>query len=434
MATATTTPHTPARATGTPALPYPRGAAHFLLPAAVSFVDGPPPFRIRAWDGSEAGPADAPLVIVRDRDALRHVLARPGELGLARAYVAGHLDVEGDLTHALRSVWAHLRTHGTRVPRPGEWARTVRTLLALGAVGTPPPVPECEARMSGRLHTRERDADAVSHHYDSGNDLYAFLLDASMAYSCAYWTSDADDYTLADAQYDKLALICRKLELSEGDHLLDLGCGWGSLALHAARHHGARVTAVTLSKEQRDHVLERAAQAGLGDRVQVRLCHFREAAGGPYDAVATVEMGEHVGEDEYRTLARRLHTLVRPGGPVLVQQMSRGADQPGGGPFIERYVAPDMHMRPLGRTIDLLEGGGLETRGVQALREHYVRTARAWLRTLESRFDEFAALVGDERARMWRLYLAGGALAFEEGRMGVDQILLRRPEHPGAGA
>jgi len=430
MATTTRT-HTPEGAAETG---YPRGAAHFLLPAAASFVGGPPPLRIRAWDGSEAGPDDAPLVTVHHRDALRHILARPGELGLARAYVTGHLDVEGDLTDALRSVWAHVRSHGTRVPRPGEWARIARTFLALGALGAPPPAPECEARMSGRLHTRRRDADAVSHHYDSGNDLYAFLLDRSMAYSCAYWTSDSDDYILAEAQHDKLDLICRKLELSEGDHLLDLGCGWGSLALHAARHHGARVTAITLSRQQRDHVLERARAEEVGSRVDVRLRHYREVGGGPFDAVATVEMGEHVGENEYVHLADRLHALVRSGGPVLVQQMSRGAGQPGGGPFIERYVAPDMHMRPLGRTIDLLEGGGLETRGVQSLREHYVRTARAWLETLETRFEEFTALAGPERARMWRLYLAGGALAFEEGRMGVDQILLRRPDHAGTRA
>ncbi|QUX27458.1 class I SAM-dependent methyltransferase [Nocardiopsis akebiae] len=410
----------------------PRGAAHFLAPLAAGLFNGVLPVRLRAWDGSEAGPADAPLAVLRDRDALRHILARPGELGLARAYVTGSLDVEGDLTDALSRVWASVRENGTSLPGPAEWARAARTLLALGVVGTPPPVPPTEARLRGRPHSSERDAAAVSHHYDAGNDLYELLLDESMAYSCAYWTSDAPGYGLAEAQRDKLDLVCRELRLDEGDRLLDVGCGWGSLTLHAARHHGARVTAVTLSARQRDHVAARVREEGLSDQVEVRLQHYRDVTDDGFDAVAAIEMGEHVGRDEYAPFARRLYDRLRPGGRLLVQQMSRRGAQPGGGPFIERYIAPDMHMRPLGETVGLLEDAGLEVRGVRAMREHYVRTARAWLEVLERRFDELVALAGPETARVWRLYLAGGALAFEEGRMGVDQITAVRPDRAGS--
>ncbi|SHJ21656.1 cyclopropane-fatty-acyl-phospholipid synthase [Nocardiopsis flavescens] len=404
----------------------PRGVAHFLAPVVAGFFNGHPPVRLRAWDGSEAGPADAPVVVLRHRDALRHVVSRPGELGLARAYVTGALDVEGDLTDALRRVGAGVRRHGTSPLGPGEWVRAARVLLAVGAVGARPPVPDGEARLRGRTHTRERDAAAVSHHYDAGNGIYSLLLDETMAYSCAYWPEDDPVATLADAQRAKLDLVCRELGLRKGSRLLDVGCGWGSLALHAARVHGARVSAVTLSAAQRDHVAARVREEGLEDSVEVELRHYREIDREGFDAVAAIEMGEHVGRDEYAPFARRLWSLLRPGGRLLVQQMSRGSDHPGGGPFIERYIAPDMYMRPLGETVGLIEDAGLEVTAVRSLRRHYVRTARAWSAELERRLDDLVALAGEETARVWRLYLAGGALAFEEGRMGVHQITARR--------
>ncbi|MEU0487889.1 cyclopropane-fatty-acyl-phospholipid synthase family protein [Nocardiopsis sp. NPDC006139] len=411
----------------------PRGVAHFLAPVLAAFFDGRPPVRLRAWDGSEAGPADAPVAVLRDRDALRYAVTRPGELGLARAYVSGALDVEGDLTDALRRVGAAVRRHGASPPGPGEWAGAARALLAVGAVGAPPPRPRGEARLRGRTHSRERDAAAISHHYDAGNAVYSLLLDETMAYSCAYWPDDDPHATLADAQRAKLDLVCRELGLREGARLLDVGCGWGSLTLHAARRFGAHVTAVTLSAAQRDHVAARVRDEGLHDRVEVGLRHYRDIDRGGFDAVAAIEMGEHVGRDEYAPFARRLRSLLRPGGRLLVQQMSRGGDHPGGGPFIERYIAPDMYMRPLGETVGLIEDAGLEVTGVRSMREHYVRTARAWSAELERRYDDLVALAGEEAARTWRLYLAGGALAFEEGRMGVHQISARR-SGPGEGA
>jgi cyclopropane-fatty-acyl-phospholipid synthase len=210
--------------------------------------------------------------------------------------------------------------------------------------------------------------------------------------------------------------------------LLDVGCGWGSLSIHAARHHGVKVLGVTISREQRDFARKRAAEVGVADLVDVQLLDYRDLAHDSFDAAASLEMGEHVGDAQYPAYLAAVRRALAPSAPFLLQQMSRAADAaPGGGPFIEAYIAPDMHMRPLGDTVGLVEAGGFEVLGVQALREHYVRTGAAWLEHLEARWAEVVALVGEEVARVWRLYLVGGSLAFEERRMGVDQLLLRAP-------
>jgi cyclopropane-fatty-acyl-phospholipid synthase len=283
----------------------------------------------------------------------------------------------------------------------------------------------------GRLHSKARDLDAIAHHYDLSNAFYSLILDPHMAYSCAYWTSDDPAYTLEDAQRDKLDLVCRKLDLAPGMRVLDIGCGWGSFSLHAAEHYGVDVVGVTLSREQRAFVLGRVAERGLGEHVEIRQQDYRDVADGPFDAIVSLEMGEHVGADQYPVFAAGLHRLVREQGRVLIQQMSRRG-RPGGGAFIESYIAPDMHMRPVGETVALLEDAGLEVRDVEAMREHYVRTIEAWWRAFEAHWDDAVALVGEEVARVWRLYLVGGALTFREGRMGVDQILSVRCSADGA--
>ncbi|WP_259453928.1 SAM-dependent methyltransferase [Streptomyces ginkgonis] len=410
-------------------------AATRLAPLLHRLFDGPPPLRVRAWDGSETGPAHAPTVVLRNRRALRRLLWQPGELGLAEAYITGDLDVAGDLGTALRTLWTAVREQRIEPPRPtaADRARLVASLAGLGVLGPRPPAPAGAARLRGIRHSRARDRAAVAHHYDLSNAFYARLLDPSLAYSCGYWTADPDDpaYGVADAQRDKLALICRKLALRPGMRLLDVGCGWGALSLYAAAEHKAQVTAVTLSAEQARHVRAEAERRGLSEWVDVQLCHYRDIRGGWYEAVASIEMGEHVGDAEYPGFAQLLTRMLRPHGRLLLQQMSRGAHAPGGGPFIETYIAPDMHMRPVGGTVGLLEEAGLEVRSVESLREHYVRTVRAWLDRLESGWPDFTGLVGEETCRVWRLYLTGAALAFEQRRMGVDQILAVRPSDSG---
>lgn len=409
------------------------GAAQQLFPLVEQFLGGRLPLRLRAWDGSTAGPDGAPVVVLRSRRALRRLLWQPDELGLAQAYITGELDIEGDLADGLRTVWSAVRARGLRPPQltVAERARAVRTAVRLGAVGPRPAPPASQARLRGALHSMARDRAAISHHYDLSNDFYALLLDETMAYSCGYWTSEDPEYGQADAQRDKLELICRKLALTPGARLLDIGCGWGSLTLYAAQEYKAKVTAVTLAAEQAEYVRNQVAERGLDDLVEVRLADYRDITGGDYDAVSTIEMGEHVGDAQYPGFTAMLFGMVRPAGRVLVQQMSRGTVAPGGGAFIEAYIAPDMHMRPLGETVSLLEGAGLEVRAVESIREHYSRTVAAWERTLEERWEEFRALAGEETARVWRLYLVGGRLAFEERRMGVDQILAVRPDDSG---
>ncbi|KAA1397246.1 SAM-dependent methyltransferase [Aeromicrobium ginsengisoli] len=403
------------------------------------------PIRLRTWDGSEAGPLGAPVVVIRNRRALRHVLWSPGELGIARAYVQGDLDVEGDLGEGLRAIWDAVRdaraadgAAGRPRVRPRQVASAAALALRLGAVGRRPPRPAAESALTGELHSKERDLAAISHHYDLSNDFYELILDPNMAYSSGFHITP--EVTLEEAQTAKLHLVCRKLGLQPGMRMVDIGSGWGSLTLFAAEHYGVHVTGVTLSVEQRDYVMDRAAERGLQDRVQVSLRHFRdlEASGvrdAEIDAIASIEMGEHVGDAEYVVFTESIHRYLKPGGRVLIQQMSRSndapGDRPGGGPFIETYIAPDMHMKPLPKTLGLIAAAGLEIRDVQAMREHYPQTVAAWAANLEDNWDRAVKLIGEEYARVWRLYLTGGALAFEENRMGVDQILAVKPSARG---
>jgi cyclopropane-fatty-acyl-phospholipid synthase len=396
------------------------------------------PVRLRAWDGSEAGPAEGPVLIARSPGALRRILWRPGELGLARAYISGDLDVEGDLTEGLSRVWSALRKtpRTTKTPlarltplvthAPAAMA-AIRAAAQLNLLGPPPGPPACELRVRGRLHSRARDQAVIAGHYDLPAAFYQLILDPSMAYSCAYWDGQKDlAPDLSRAQKAKLDLIMGKLALEPGQRLLDVGCGWGSLTLHAARAR-VQVTGVTLSREQGGYVRQRARGLGLTDRADVRIQDYRDPVEETYDAAASIEMGEHVGDAQYPRFCAALYQRLKPGGRLLIQQMSRAGNKPGGGPFIESYITPDMDMRPVGDTIKLIENAGFEVIGVQAMREHYVRTIRAWAQNFEHNLPAIRELLSPEQVRVWRLYLAGGALAFEEGRMGVDQILAVRP-------
>ncbi|MFI9648926.1 class I SAM-dependent methyltransferase [Streptomyces sp. NPDC052040] len=416
-------------------------AAPRLKSLVEQLLGTPLPLRIRAWDGSEAGPPGAPVLVVRNRRALRRLLWKPGELGLVRAWVAGDLAVDGDLYTALDLmaglVWERGEDARTlaQALRDPQVRAGVRGLALLARPLPPPPPPREEVRRApGRRHSRHSDKRAISHHYDVGNDFYEIVLGPSMVYSCAYWESP--DATLEDAQRDKLELVCRKLGLTPGQRLLDVGCGWGSMAIHAAREHGVNVVGITLSQEQATYARKRIADEGLADLVEIRVQDYRDVDDGPYDAISSIGMAEHVGAERYLEYARDLHALLTPGGRLLNHQIARRPRRDETAysvdAFIDAYVFPDGELAPVGTTVTQLERAGFEVRDVEALREHYALTLRGWVANLEAEWGRALALAGAGRARVWRLYMAASALAFERNRIGVNQVLAVRTPEPGS--
>ncbi|MEU3930463.1 class I SAM-dependent methyltransferase [Streptomyces sp. NPDC029044] len=413
-------------------------AAPRLQGLFTQLLGAPLPVRIRAWDGSQAGPPGAPTLVVRHRRALRRLLWKPGELGLARAWVAGDLDIEGDLYATLDLlaglVWERGEDARTlaQALRDPEVRAAVRGLVKLAGPPLPPAPPREEARSPRRhLHTKRTDRRAISHHYDVGNDFYEIVLGPSMVYSCAYWPTT--DGTLEQAQRDKLELVCRKLGLRPGLRLLDVGCGWGSMAIHAAREHGASVVGVTLSQEQAAYARKRVADEGLTDKVEIRVQDYRDVRDGPYDAISSIGMAEHVGAERYLEYADDLYNLLKPGGRLLNHQIARRPQRDEStysvDAFIDSYVFPDGELQPIGSTVAQLERAGFEVRDVEAIREHYALTLRQWVSRLEDGWPRAVQLAGPGRARVWRLYMAASALAFERNRIGVNQVLaVRTPE------
>lgn len=405
-------------------------------------LGAPLPLRIRAWDGSQAGPPGAPALVVRNRRAVRRMLWKPGELGLARAWVAGDLEIEGDLYAALDLlsglVWERgedARTLGEALRDP-EVRAAVRGLVKLSGLPLPPaPPPEEVRRRRGHLHTRRSDKRAISHHYDVGNDFYEIVLGPSMVYSCAYWPAPPPHATLETAQHDKLDLICRKLDLQPGRRLLDVGCGWGSMAMHAAREYGVHVVGVTLSQEQAAYGRKRVADEGLTDKVEIRVQDYRDVGDGPYDAISSIGMAEHVGAERYLEYADALHRLLRPGGRLLNHQIGRRPQRDEStyhiDEFIDSYVFPDGELQPIGITVTQLERAGFEVRDVESIREHYALTLRRWVANLEADWPRAVRLTSPGRARVWRLYMAACALAFESNRIGVNQVLAVRTAESG---
>ncbi|MEU9401333.1 cyclopropane-fatty-acyl-phospholipid synthase family protein [Streptomyces sp. NPDC048242] len=412
-----------------------------LVSVAEQLLGAPLPVRIRAWDGSQAGPPNVPVLVVRNRRALRRILFKPGELGLARAWVSGDLDIEGDLYSALGAVAGSIWERGDDSRSLAEALRDpsvragVRDLLRLIGPPLPPSPPREEVRPRRHLHTRRTDKRAISHHYDVGNDFYEIVLGPSMVYSCAYWEAPEAGGTLESAQRDKLELVCRKLGLKPGQRLLDVGCGWGSMAIHAAREHGVSVVGVTLSQEQAAYARKRVADEGLTDRVEIRVQDYRDVRDGPYDAISSIGMAEHVGADRYLEYASDLHALLKPGGRLLNHQIARRPQRDESAyevdAFIDAYVFPDGELAPVGTTVTQLERAGFEVRDVEALREHYALTLRAWVTRLEADWERAVRLAGYGRARVWLLYMAASALAFERNRIGVNQVLAVRTPEPG---
>ncbi|SES21440.1 cyclopropane-fatty-acyl-phospholipid synthase [Pedococcus cremeus] len=411
-------------------------AAAILRPLVDAALGTDLPLRVECWDGSSMGSPDADVVVrFASRRALRRLAWAPNELGFARAYVSGDVEIDGDLLDALTRLEALAdpeRGPGVRVG-PDTTAAVVKAVLRLGALGPPPRPPAEEIRLSGRRHARGRDAKAVSHHYDVGNDFYALVLGPSMVYSCAYFEQEpSPDYTLQDAQCAKLDLVAHKLGLAPGMRLLDVGCGWGSFVIQAARRYGVTAVGVTLSEEQAAFARAAVASHGLADRVEIRVQDYRDVPDGSYDAIASIGMAEHVGLSQLDEYAAHLHTLLSPGGRLLNHAISRRPGPPGDPKgdktsFIDRYVFPDGELHPLATVVDVLESAGFEVRDVESLREHYVDTLRAWVANLEQNWDQAVRLSSAGRARVWRLYMAGSALGFRSNRLGINQVLAVKP-------
>jgi cyclopropane-fatty-acyl-phospholipid synthase len=376
------------------------------------------PFSVDFWDGSvlAATNGGGPRFQVRSPDAAAHALRAPGQLGLGRAYVSGALDVD-DLDAALEL----LDTWKAPSLDRGTVARIALAAARSHGLRPPPRVPKAELRPRGRRHSRERDARAVRHHYDLPAEFFRLFLGPSMTYSCAIFSRGAR--TLEEAQAEKLELVCRKLELQPGQRVLDVGCGWGSFAIHAAREHGVRVLGVTLSRPQVEYAQRRVAELGLEDRVEVRVADYRELTGEPFDAIASIGMSEHVGASQIDAYAAQLARMLRPGGRLLQHAIARlRHGDPEAGAFSERYVFPDAAPLHVSRVMQAVERSGLEPVHVEGFREDYAETLRHWARNLDERLDEATRLAGPERVRVWRLYLRAARRGFESGFISVFQV------------
>jgi cyclopropane-fatty-acyl-phospholipid synthase len=394
------------------------------------------PIQLHFWDGSVLEPtsghngqaeAPPPVVVVGDRSAVSHVLHTPSQLGLARAWVEGSLWVDGDLERVLDARDLLRDVHLSPADR-------IRLALAAARLTGPgvlkrPPIPGIEASINGERHSIARDREAVRHHYDVSNDFYRLVLGPTMVYSCAYFADRAD--SLEEAQTRKLDLICRKLRLAEGERLLDIGCGWGSLILHAVANYNVRAVGVTLSEPQAELARARAREQGLGDRIEIHVADYREVADGPFDKIASVGMYEHVGLGELDEYVRQARRLLRPGGLFLNHGIVRlDSEPPTSDTFISRYIFPDGELHPVTEVMAAMRAAGLEVRDVESLREHYPLTLRRWLANLRANRDEALALVGPERERTWQLYLLVSALGFESGEISVYQVLATRHDGP----
>jgi cyclopropane-fatty-acyl-phospholipid synthase len=401
--------------------------AEVIEPLTSAFL----PITVECWDGSRLGPPNSSTkLVIHSPMALRRLLWAPNELGLGRAYVAGDIDIEGDIFQALalRNLVAPSEKHVALKLGPKGYLELVRAARKLGALGRPPPPPPQEASLRGRVHSKQRDSQAVSHHYNVSNDFYRLMLGPSMTYSCAYFVRD--EATLEEAQAAKYELICRKLGLRRGDRLLDVGCGWGGMLIHAVKHHNVSAVGITIASEQAELAEKLVANEGLTDRIKVRLQDYRDVDDGPYDAISSIGMFEHVGLSQLGRYFSKLRDLLRPAGRLLNHAISRpdpsrrGFDK---NSFIARYVFPDGELQEVGGVTTAMHASGFEVRDVESLREHYERTLRAWVANLEKHWDRAVELVGAERARIWRLYTAGSALGFQSGRINVHQVLGIRP-------
>jgi cyclopropane-fatty-acyl-phospholipid synthase len=398
------------------------------------------PFALRFWDGTELGPTvdGGPVFTVRSPAAVAHMLRAPGQLGLGRAYAAGEIEAD-DLDRVIGLL------DSFSAPAIDAATRARLTLAAVRACGLmrPPRIPRSELRPRGHRHSKERDERAVRHHYDVSNEFFALFLDESMTYSCALFSRELDSLegswgthpppvgqppkTLEQAQTAKRELICRKLALQEGERVLDVGCGWGSFVIHAAREYGVQALGVTLSPAQAELARRRVAEAGLQEQVEIRICDYRDLpslGGERFDAIASIGMVEHVGSNRIDEYARVLARLLTPDGRLLnhgIARLRHGDAE--AGPFSERYVFPDAAPLHLSRIQLALERAGFVTDHVEGLAQDYAETLSAWIDRLDSNRGEAERLAGGERLRVWRLYLRAARNGFQTGFTSIYQVL-----------
>ena len=387
------------------------------------FLDPEDPVAITAYDGSVAGNPSAPLRIeIRSPAAFGYLLSAPGELGLARAYVTGHLDVVGGVYDVIRALTAVVERLST-----AERLAILRELGPRHLRWLPVPPEEAPSRLRRALHgirhSKGRDSMAISRHYDVSNRFYELVLGPSMAYTCAcYPTADAD---LEQAQYHKFDLVCRKLGLRPGMRLLDVGCGWGGMVAHAVEHYGVRAVGVTLSRAQAEWAEEELRRRGLSDRAEIRHDDYRNVSETGFDAVSSIGLTEHVGARNLPGYFRFLAARLRDGGRLLNHSITRPTTRERNrtGPFIDRYVFPDGELEAVGTIVSAMQDNGFEVRHSENLREHYARTLAAWCANLDTHWTEAAGEAGVRRARVWALYMAASRLSFERRRIELHQVL-----------
>ncbi len=396
-----------------------------------SVVGADVPVRVIGYDGSKAGPDSSELALrINSPRALARLATAPGTLGLARAYVVGEIDVEGDVYELLAAMADLTINDLTR----GDQLRLARKMFPIWLRHHQPPPPLEYRRPRGRLHSKLRDSKAISHHYDVSNRFYEWVLGPSMTYTCAcYPTASA---TLEEAQAAKYELVAQKLALEPGMRLLDVGCGWGGMVMHAAAEHGVKALGVTLSRKQAEWAQAEIERRGLGTLAEVRHSDYRDAPESQFDAISSIGLTEHIGRGNLPSYFASLRARLRPEGRLLnhcITQphtpVKRHTD-----PFIARYVFPDGQLEPVGLIVSEMNEAGFEVRHEENLREHYALTLHAWGRNLEEHWEEAVAEVGIGRARVWRLYMAACALGFERDNIQLHQVLgVRLTGHGGSG-
>lgn len=379
------------------------------------------PIKFAAFDGSSAGNLSSPNTLeIKSPLALRYILSHPGDLGLARAYITNHLDIRGDIHQTLLALKDFIKR-----PMPFDGLAKLASTVGPTVVVRPNlPAEEAPPRYRrGLLHSLTRDKSAIQHHYDVSNSFYSMILGPTMVYSCAVFDSEAS--TLEDAQMEKVDLICRKLDLKPGMKLLDVGCGWGTLILHAAKEYGVKAVGVTLSTNQVQLAKQRIAKANLQDRVEVRLQDYREVTETDFDAISSVGMSEHVGDSKLDLYFKQLHGRIKEEGRILNHCITRptSIERARTGAFIDRYIFPDGELTSPSRVIQAMHNSGFELRHSENLREHYAKTLAKWCENLQKNWDEAVAEVGVHRARIWNLYMTLSQIGFESNSIQIHQFL-----------